>query len=465
MKHLSILLLTLMIMALPASIRAEEDTLPPVVTHEKSGDIDAPLIERSITITRGKSHVIAVNDHIADVLVADPSIIEVGAMKKDRLYLIGAALGDTNVMIFDGDGNAIEQLDVHVRVDEDTLQLTLDKLFPKEHIVAKTVNDDVMLTGTVSNPAIAAQIQDVASRFAGQDEAVVNMLSVKGEQQVMLKVKVLEISRSLLNELGLDVDVGYNRGATSGLFNTLGTVGLTAASQIGTGQLLFDAGAATISTMFNALERDGYVSTLAEPNLTAISGENARFLAGGEFPIPSEIDSDGNIAYEYRPFGVSLAFKPVVMSKDRINLNVSTEVSNISNDFSFSFDSVSIPGFDVRRAETSVEMPSGGTLMLAGLIESNTINSMNRIPGIRDVPVLGDLTGSESFQRNETELVVMISAFLVKPFDNKDTAAKEAPKNDSSPLQEALIKNLKRTYGNRKVAKATNGQPIGYLLD
>ena len=345
------------------------------------------------------------------------------------------------------------------------MQHTLENLFPDEDIVAKTVNDDIMLTGTASNPAVSARIQQIAARFAGQDEAVVNMMSVKGEQQVMLKVKVLEVSRNILNELGLDVDGSFSRGATNGLFATAGTVGLTAPTPVGAGQLLFDVGAGTISTIFSALERDGYITTLAEPNLTAISGENARFLAGGEFPIPTEVDDEGNVTYEYKPFGVSLAFKPVVMSKDRINLNVSTEVSNISNDFSFELEGLRVPGFDVRRADTSVEMPSGGTLMLAGLIESNTVNNMNRIPGIKDVPILGDLTGSESFQRNETELVVMISAYLVKPFAERTAVAERNPTPKTSPLNEALIANLQRGNGNNKISNIARGNAVGYILD
>lgn len=464
MKHLlsfTLLLCATLSIASP-SVKADKNlgSLPPVM-NEKSGH---EMTERHLTITRGKSKVVEVNANIADVLVADPSIIEVGAMKNDRLYLIGAALGDTNVMIFDGEGNAIEQLDVHVRVDEDTLQHTLENLFPDEEIIAKTVNDDILLTGTASNPAVASRIQQVAARFAGQDEAVVNMMSVKGEQQVMLKVKVLEVSRNILNELGLDTDLSLNKGATTGAFGT-SLVGLTAPTRVGRGQLLFDIGSSTVSTIFDALERDGYITTLAEPNLTSISGENARFLAGGEFPIPTEIDDEGNVSYEYKPFGVSLAFKPVVMSKNRINLNVSTEVSNISNDFSFELENLTVPGFDVRRAETSVEMPSGGTLMLAGLIESNTVNNLNRIPGVKDMPIIGDLTGSESFRRNETELVVMISSYLVKPYSEDDDIAQEKPKNISSPLGDALIKNLKRKHNDRKVANATYNRPVGYLLD
>ena len=320
------------------------------MSYEKSS---GELPRRHITITRGKSAVIEVNRNIADVLVADPSIIEVGALKNHRLYLIGAALGDTNVMVFDGDGNPIQQLDIHVRVDETTLQNTLKNLFPDEHIIATTVNDDIILTGNVSNPATAGRVQDVAARFAGGDESIVNMMSVQGDQQVMIKVKVLEVSRTVLNELGLETQLNgtdSNSNTTAALATATG-LGLTANPLLATGQLLFNDGSNTISTLFRALERDGLVSTLAEPNLTAISGQNARFLAGGEFPIPTAIDDNGNVTYEYKPFGVSLAFKPTVMSKDRINLQISTEVSDVSDDFSFQVPGITVPGFDVRRAE------------------------------------------------------------------------------------------------------------------
>ena len=427
---------------------------------EKSGGV----LGSHLTITRGKSQVIKVSDKIADVLVADPSIIEVGAIKKDKLYLIGASLGDTNVMIFDEDGNTIDELDVHVRIDEKTLQSTLETLFPNENIIAKTVNDDVMLTGTASNPAIAGRIEEVASRFAGDDEAVVNMMTVLGEQQVMLKVKVMEVSRSMLNELGVDVDAALTSDDLNAqVFSN--QLGLTAANPLlqfgATGTL----GDVDIGAFFSALERDGYATTLAEPNLTSITGENARFLAGGEFPIPTEIDDQGNVAYTYRPFGVALAFKPVVLSNDRINLNVSTEVSNISNDITGNAGGITVPGFDVRRAETSVEMPSGGTLMLAGLIEANTLTSMNRVPGIKNIPIIGDLLSSESFQRNETELVVLISSYLVNPFSETEGAANVRTAEASSPLKKALLNNLQHQYGDADIANLTQDIPVGYVLD
>lgn len=436
---------------------------PSQYAHAAVGEKEG-VMSNHLTITRGKSQVIKVSDEIADVLVGDPSVIEVGAIKSDKLYLIGASLGDTNITIFDGDGNTIDQIDVHVRVDETTLQDTLDTLFPEETIIAKTVNDDIMLTGTASNPAIAGRIEEVASRFAGGEEAVVNMMSVLGEQQVMLRVKVMEVSRSILNELGVEIDTVYDGNDLDAtlLSNQLG---LTAANPLATGSAIGSIGEFQIGAFFSALERDGYATTLAEPNLTAITGENARFLAGGEFPIPTEIDDEGNITYTYRPFGVALAFKPVVLDKQRINLNVSTEVSNISNDLVFDFGGLNVPGFDVRRAETSVEMPSGGTLMLAGLIEANTLTSMNRLPGVKNIPIIGDLLSSESFQRNETELVVLISSYLVSPFKEPESAAEIKSAAQSTPLSHAFLRNLQNQYGDDTISTLTQGMPVGYILD
>lgn len=447
-------------------VKSSETDLEAPVAYEKSL-MSEELERRHLTITRGKSAVIEVDRNIADVLVADPSVIEVGALKNHRLYLIGAALGDTNVMVFDGQGNPIQQLDVHVRVDELTLQQTLESLFPNENVIAKTVNDDIMLTGQVSNPATAGRIAEVAARFAGGDESIVNMMAVKGDQQVMIKVKVLEVSRTVLNELGLETQLNGS-GEDSKLVGALATatgLGLTANPLLATGQLLFNDGSNTLSALFRALERDGLVTTLAEPNLTAISGQNARFLAGGEFPIPTEVDDNGNITYEYKPFGVSLAFKPVVLSKDRINLQVSTEVSDVSDEFSFQIPGVTVPGFDVRRAETNVEMASGGTLMMAGLIESKSLNRLNRLPGVKDIPVIGALSSSESFARNESELVVMITSYLVKPFADQTQAAVQKPAEHNTPLNEALVKNLSRQAGRDNVLNAIQGKPVGYILD
>lgn len=453
-----------------APVAFAQDNILTAMPDEKSGSIGMASVDEMddgyVVITRGKSKLIEVNRDIADVLVADPSIVEVGALKNHRLYLIGAALGDTNVMVFDGAGNPIQKLDVHVRIDEKTLQHTLSKLFPTETVNAKTVNEDIVLTGNASSPAAAARIQEVAARFAGNNESVINMIAVEGEQQVMIKVKVLEVARTVLNELGIetDIDAGNLGNNLAGGFSTSNNFGLNLDPSFTVGGLAFTDGTSALSVLFRALERDGLVSTLAEPNLTAVSGQNARFLAGGEFPIPTEIDDKGNVTYEYKPFGVSLAFKPVVMSGDRINLQVSTEVSDVSDEYSFQRPGITVPGFDVRRAETNVELASGGTLMMAGLIESKSLNRLNRVPGIKDVPVLGALANSESFTRNESELVIMITSYLVKPFADK-TQADEKPAERQSPLNQAMLGNLEKIIGRDKINNASNGKPVGYLLD
>ena len=215
-----------------------------------------------------------------------------------------------------------------------------------------------------------------------------------------------------------------------------------------------------------ALERDGMVNTLAEPTLTAISGENARFLAGGEFPIPTSRDRDGNIVYEYRPFGVSLSFRPVVLSNDRITLQILSEVSEISTEQTLQLPGITIPSFTVRRAETTVELNSGGSLILAGLIESQAIRQMNEVPGISKIPILGALISSESFQRNETELMIMVTAYTVKPFSREraEDVSTATTTTKTASITQLLHQNLEdRSNGTEE--ENNNIKKIKYILD
>lgn len=429
---------------------------------------------REVSLTRGKAEVVSVASSIADVLVADPGVVDVGAIKQQKLYLVGTALGDTNILLFDSEGHVIETLDVHVRVDEGALQSTLRRIHPDEDVVIKTINDDVLLTGRVSSPAVATSIRELAMRYAGGEENVVNMLDVAGEQQVMIKVRVAEISRTVLNELGIDTTVSTSNlgsGRVTGGLSTTDNFGLSVAPSFGIGTLTYQTGSVgPITLVANALERDGLVNTLAEPNLTAVSGENARFLAGGEFPIPSSLDQNGNIVYEYKPFGVSLAFKPVVLSSERINLQISTEVSEVSAEQTLELPGITIPSFSVRRAETTVELGSGGSIMLAGLIESQALDVLNQLPGVKKLPVLGDLVSSERFARNESELIVMITAFVVEPFADtsflkEDGLAVMADDESDLLLQKALIENLSEVYGDELLPGASRKTPIGFIVD
>lgn len=258
----------------------------------------------------------------------------------------------------------------------------------------------------------------------------------------------------------------------SGLdFSTIAGTGLTQPNPFLGGQLFFDdnQGFGPLKVALQALERQGLVNTLAEPNLTAISGETAGFLAGGEFPVPVGRDNEGNVTLEFKQFGVSLNFTPVVMSKDRISMQLATEVSALSDSNGLELVGTNIPGLTVRRAQTTVEMGSGGSIMIAGLIQSDTVNSFNGVPGIMDVPILGDLFKSKSFERNETELVIIVTPYLVEPFAKPEAELANSMEPEKvatlSPLSKTFLGNLNRIYGDRVPDDAVKGPAFGYLVD
>lgn len=452
-----------------------------ICAHFASAQAAQQPAEMYEVITLGKAKTIELSGPIADIVVANPNVIEVGALKGSKLYVVGSNLGDTNILVFNQGGDTVARINVHVRVDEYTLNSTLRSLFPDEDIKAKTVGDDIIITGKVSNAANASNVENVVSRFIGEGNEIVNMMSVQGEQQVMIKVKVVEIKRSLLNELGVDTDVNTGSGGvldgrllTNNEFgyNPLRQAfGLTTQEPFGLAQLILDPGGFNpISFMINALEQDELVNTLAEPNLTAKSGENARFLAGGEIPVVADRNDD-RVTFDYRPFGVVLSFRPIVMDEDRISLQISTEISEISPDTSTVVAGVPFPSFDVRRADTTVEMASGGSLMIAGLVRSKTIHNMNGLPGAKSAPVIGALMSSDSFQREESELLVMISAYLIKPNAAQDFAVKKRKINeahdrhDNPVLRKVMAANLNNRFEKKPPVWMKNNVGYGYMLD
>ena len=415
-----------MVCVLPVSYAmAEKGTF---TVSELRGD---PVVD----VMLGKAQMVSMKGNVSDVLVANPSIVDVMAVKANQLYLVGSSLGDTNIMVLDDEGNVLRTINVHVQMDTQKLEEAVLELYPDENIKIKALTDQVVITGHVSTPAVSNSIANLVGQYAGEmqglsdipvDDIVVNMLTVAGEQQVMLKVKIIEASRTALKDLGLETSASDSGvGAVGAVLTAAAGLGLTAPAQLGVLALNYNSGSfGPLSFLARALEEEGIVNTLAEPNLTAISGEQAGFLAGGEVPIPTEIDRNGNLVYEFRPFGVSLNFRPTVMSANRISMEMTTEVSSASYDENLQLQGVTVPTFNVRRADTTVELPSGGTLMIAGLLQSDTVSSLTSIPGVNKVPVVGDLLKSDSFQRNETELVVMITPYLVKPFaENKAAPA------------------------------------------
>lgn len=383
-------------------------------------------VSKSLSVTIGKTQTIDLDQPISEVLVSNPNVVDVGMLTKKRLYVVGRGVGDTNVLIFDKNNNTLASIDVNVSNDQFTLQRLLREYFPDENVEVRTVNREIVLTGNVSTPVKAGQIRDIARRFATGGTAasasatapspIVDLMTVDGEQQVMLQVKIVEAKRNVLKEYGLEPDIA----GTGAIGNFRGALDSNTASLLTTapfalGSLIYETQTrGPISLTIRALEEKGLLNTLAEPNLTAISGQRAEFLAGGEYPVPVG-QSLGQVSIEFKSFGVSLGFTPVVLNNDKIQLELETEVSLLSNEARLQLQTVSIPSLTVRRAKTTVELASGGSLMIAGLIQSDSINSMDSLPGVNKIPIIGKLFSSQSFRRNESELLVMITPYLVRP--------------------------------------------------
>ncbi len=390
-------------------------------------------VKKPLTLTTGKAQTIELTQPASEILIANPNVVDVGVLTKQRLYVVGRGVGDTNVLVFDRNKQVLASMDVNVSNDQFTLQRALRQYFPEENIDARMINREVILTGRVSTPSKAGQIRDLSKRFAtttGNAEAsIVDLMTVEGEQQVMLQVKIVEAKRNLLKEYGIEpeaANLGFGNFSGSSLATDAASK-LTQTTQFAVGSLVYETGSrGPISVTMRALEEKGLLNTLAEPNLTAISGQRAEFLAGGEYPIPVGQSND-QISIEFKQFGVALGFTPVVLSNDKIQLELETEVSLLSNEARLELSDVNVPSLTVRRAKTTVEMASGGSLMIAGLIQSDSVNTMNSLPGVNKIPIIGRLFSSQSFKRNESELLVVVTPYLVRPVKEPAATLAQAP--------------------------------------
>lgn len=428
----------------------------------------APAGAAQFEIALNKTRAVELDRAVRDVIIGNPDIADIVVRAPGEVYLIGRSLGVTNVFLVDANGSLIRKLEVVVQPDGESVQAALRAVLPKEPLQARGLGDSIILSGIASTDAAAAQAQQIARRFVPNDANIVNMITIGNEQQVLIKVKVAEIQKTALKQLGSTFDlVSQNLGpfaldfaSTAGIASAIGVLG-------------FDGD--NVDTTFDLLETQGMLRTLAEPNLLAISGEPASMLAGGEYPVVAVSDdgSQGTVSVEYKPFGVSLAFLPVVMGPGRIWLKVSTEVSALSAQNAvivpFGDDTFTILGLQTRRANSTIELPSGGGIMIAGLLQDDIENTVNGVPGLMDLPILGALFRSTEFQRNETELVIIVTVMLAKPADPDLLAAPTdgfAPAHD---LDRYFIGNLQNIYVKRPPAgsQPTEGPkgPIGYIIN
>jgi pilus assembly protein CpaC len=441
-------------------------TLNPALTPVVASDYRAPVASmaadgqmnaRFLALGIGKSVVIDLPRDIKDVLVADPKIANAVIRSAQRAYIIGAAVGQTNIVFFDSAGQQIAAYDIAVKRDLNGVRAALRQTLPNADIQIEGVGDSVILSGSAASPIEAQQAGDLATRLVGNAEKVVNSITVRGRDQVMLKVTVAEVARSIIKQLGIDLNASMSYGtavvnfSNSNPFTAFGrplVSGNTATAAFGA--------TPSVQATLRAMESAGVVRTLAEPNMTAISGESATFIAGGEFPVPAGFSCDPvthvcNTQISFKKFGISLNFTPVVLTEGRISLRVMTEVSELSNENAITLNqngnSLTIPSIKTRRAETTLEIPSGGAMAMAGLIQEQTKQAINGLPGLAQLPVLGSLFRSRDYVNNQTELMVLVTPYVVRAVAQKDLSRPDDGFAAASDPQADLLGSINRIYG------------------
>ncbi len=470
-----------------------------------------PMVKR-ITIGTGKSLLVNFPMDLRDVLVSDPERVDAVVQTSNRVFLIAKKQGQVNAFFFDANGQQVLQLEVTVGTDLADVEDVLKRLLPGSRIKVEVAGKAIVLTGSVHSPADSNKAAEIAKEFlkadpvlsgstststapnganftittqsgnsagaATDEKKVINLLTVEGEEQVMLRVTVAEVQRSLLKQFGVNLGYELSVGNLALAASTANALPLTSAVGLGKlGQIGGDTTKAygqgctvvadqlkanvignsgtyggwntpnnCLSHTMRALERDGLVRLLAEPNLTAVSGEPAKFLAGGEYPVPV-VDNTGQVSVSYKEFGVGVAFTPIVMSEGRISLKIEAEVSELSSEGAVTLSNIQIPALKKRQSKSTVELPSGGSLALAGLISEDTRQNIDGFPGLKNLPVLGTLFRSRDFIKSETELVIIVTPYVVKPTSRQELARPTDGLADPTDLKANFLGHINRVYG------------------
>lgn len=413
-------------------------SIPATVAHAQT--VSSP--GQSIVLSIGRGELITVPGTMADVFVANEAVADVQVKSQRQLYVFGKSGGETTIYASNSAGDVIWSANIRVGSNIDSIPQMLALAMPEAQIATATMGTNtVLLTGTVAAPEDAAEAERLVQAFVGDEMNVISRLKMATPLQVNLQVRFAEVSRSLVRAIGTNLasfdgssgfkfgvgtgrspfpqyapDGGVFTGVTEAVEGTSVVTGIEGGTTIaGLGRFL----GLDLAGALDLAERDGLLTTLSQPNLTALSGETAEFLAGGEFPIPIS-QGLGTTAIEYRKFGVSLAYTPVVLANGRISIRVRPEVSELSSQGAVTLDGFQVPALTVRRAETTVELGSGQSFMIAGLMSNNAQNTIDKAPGIGDVPILGNLFRSRQFRKGETELVIVVTPYLVNPVNDGD---------------------------------------------
>ncbi|MEL7198955.1 MAG: type II and III secretion system protein family protein [Pseudomonadota bacterium] len=462
---------------------------------------------QDIVLSIGKGELVTIPGAMADVFVANDAVADVQIKSQRQLYVFGRAGGETTIYASNARGDVIFSANIRVGSNIDSIDQMLALAMPEAKVSVSTMGTNtVLLTGTVAAPEDASEAERLVQAFIGEETNVITRLKTATPLQVNLKVTFAEVSRSLVRAIGgnlttadgtngFRVGVGTGRNLGTGEFNFGGPLSVgNGVAGVGQQRLVLDATGAPIlnadgtfvtenvvgpgissnggSTlgglgrlfginMLGALdlsEQIGLVTTISEPNLTALSGETATFLAGGEFPIPIS-QGLGNVAVEFRQFGVSLAYTPTVLSNGRISLRLRPEVSELSSSGSVTLNGFEIPSLTTRRTETTVELGSGQSFMIAGLLSNNSQNSLDKAPGIGDVPILGNLFRSRSYRKGETELVIIATPYLVKPVNARDIKLPTDGFHTANEIDQLLLyKDNKGVSGEQRPGPTASGE-------
>lgn len=520
-NYILISLATALCCGLPADAQQQAQLSGAPADRVALQDANAAEPNQQLSITVNKSYMIDFDTDVDDVIVANPGIANIVGRTNRSFAIMGVAVGESNIVFLDRSGRKIKVLEVSVTdgvAGMDQLRNLIKKHVPAAKVQVEAVNGRIILSGTVPNIAASDTVAKLAAPYAKDQNSILNLMSVTGKDQVALKVRFVEVQRSVIKQMGINLSGSLSFGelaprmfetavnpltglpqltgnvlkpawentgsiATSNAFPIQGSSLGGLAANLGYQNIVDGTQQSSVGAAINALERVGVVRTLAEPNLSAISGEAGKFLVGGEFPVPIA-QQEGQIGIEFKPFGVGLGYTPVVLSEGRISLQLSVEVSELSQQGGFqsrsiagtntqtgqaqSGQTITIPALKVRRAETTVEIPSGGSLVIAGLIQEQTKQTLDGIPGAKDIPVLGALFRSRDYQNDETELVVIVTPYLIDPTDPQGFRDPDRGFVQARDPRTILFGKINEVYGVKGSAASKAAPPkgaSGFIID
>ncbi len=420
-----------------------------------------------IVIEVNEGHLVRIDAPATAVFVANPEIADVAVKSPRLIYVFGKKAGETTLYAVDEQEQILLNALVRITHNLSGLQQALGDLLPQAEVEAQSMDGGLVLSGAVATAVEAEDARRLATRFVGEGGEVISRLSVTAANQVNLRVRIAEVSRDVVRQLGIDWSIAGDPGGIN--FGLITRSFPVFAAEFGIDQstdlLSLSASALGIDfdSFINALETENLITVLAEPNLTALSGETASFLAGGEFPIP--VRQEQSTTIEFKKFGVSLSFTPTVLSEKRISLRVRPEVSALSDAGAVVVEGFNVPSLTVRRAETTVELGSGQTFAIAGLISTDFGQSFSEVPGLGDIPILGELFKSEKFERGDTELVILVTPYIVQPVSDQRLALPTDTTTGPEGSQRLSLGSTGQPLSGAAGAPAGLVGPVGFVIE